>query len=112
MNVHGDTEVPQRDAEDTGGLGHGRSPGSPGTKTVTRRSLDLDLDGRKEAAIVQGNRIDDHRLATVDRMIEGRMELIDRLFEDVRELSEERARIAGRRVGFFSRLFDRRPRGR
>lgn len=54
----------------------------------------------------------DERLAVVERMIKGRMELINRLFDDVRELTEERDRISGRRSGLVARFFEARSGGR
>ena len=48
------------------------------------------------------------RLAELDKQIEGRWALINRLFEDVEELVEERDRLAGRNTGFLDRLFGRR----
>ena len=48
------------------------------------------------------------KLAELDKQIEGRWALINRLFEDVEELVEERDRLAGRNTGFFDRLFGRR----
>ena len=48
------------------------------------------------------------RLAELDKQIEGRWALINRLFEDVEELVEERDRLAGRNTGLLDRLFGRR----
>lgn len=48
------------------------------------------------------------RLAELDKQIEGRWALINRLFEDVEELVEERDRLAGRNSGLLDRLFGRR----
>ena len=48
------------------------------------------------------------RLAELDKQIEGRWALINRLFEDVEELIDERDRLAGRNTGFLDRLFGRR----
>lgn len=59
---------------------------------------------------MQNDRSDD-RVAVVNRMIDGRLELINRLFDDVRALTEERDRLAtrteARRGGLLSRLLDR-----
>lgn len=63
---------------------------------------------------MQHDRSED-RVAAVNRMIDGRLELINRLFDDVRALTEERDRLAGRnevrneRAGLLSRLIDRTP---
>jgi len=51
---------------------------------------------------------DDRRLEELDKLIEGRWTLINRLFEDVEELVDERDRLAGRNTGFIDRLFGRR----
>lgn len=48
------------------------------------------------------------KLEDLDRLIEGRWSLINRLFEDVEELVEERDQLAGRNTGFLDRLFGRR----
>lgn len=50
------------------------------------------------------------RLAELDKQIEGRWALINRLFEDVEELIDERNRLKGRGVGLLDRLFGRRQR--
>lgn len=49
-----------------------------------------------------------HRLEELDRLIEGRWALINRLFEDVEELVEERNCLTGRNSGILNRLFGRR----
>ena len=51
---------------------------------------------------------DSRRLAELDKQIEGRWALINRLFEDVEELVEERDRLAGRNTGLLDRIFGRR----
>lgn len=51
---------------------------------------------------------EDRRLEELDKLIEGRWTLINRLFEDVEELVDERDRLAGRNTGFIDRLFGRR----
>ena len=48
------------------------------------------------------------KLEELDRLIEGRWALINRLFEDVEELVDERDRLAGRNTGLLHRLFGRR----
>ena len=48
------------------------------------------------------------RLEELDRLIEGRWTLINRLFEDVEVLVEERNRLTGHNSGFLDRLFGRR----
>lgn len=48
------------------------------------------------------------KLEELDRLIEGRWALINRLFEDVEELVDERDRLAGRNTGLLDRLFGRR----
>ncbi len=48
------------------------------------------------------------RLAELDKQIEGRWALINRLFEDVEELIDERDRLRGRNTGLLDRLFRRR----
>ena len=51
---------------------------------------------------------DTGRLAEIERQIEGRWALINRLFDDVEQLVEERDRLAGRSYGLLDRLFGRR----
>ena len=51
---------------------------------------------------------EDRRLEELDKLIEGRWTLINRLFEDVEELVDERDRLAGRNTSFIHRLFGRR----
>lgn len=48
------------------------------------------------------------RIAELDRQIEGRWALINRLFEDVEQLVDERDAILGERPGMLARLFARR----
>lgn len=48
------------------------------------------------------------KLEELDRQIEGRWALINRLFEDVEELVEERNLLTGRNTGILDRLFGRR----
>ncbi len=48
------------------------------------------------------------KLEELDKLIEGRWALINRLFVDVEELVEERDRLAGRNTGLLDRLFGRR----
>jgi hypothetical protein len=51
---------------------------------------------------------DTQKLEELDRLIEGRWALINRLFEDVEELVEERDQLVGRNTGLLDRLFGRR----
>lgn len=51
---------------------------------------------------------DTRRLEELDRLIEGRWALINRLFEDVEALVDERDRLTGRHGGLLGRLFGRR----
>jgi len=48
------------------------------------------------------------KIEDLDRLIEGRWALINRLFEDVEALVQERDALAGHNSGFLNRLFGRR----